>query len=82
VKKSNVTKIARKLFKYNIIRCRGLLANAIIKAQIGSLSSTPVYAALRSIINSKFPQIGELIYKRVIKSCHDLYMARSKKMVS
>ncbi|CAF3624202.1 unnamed protein product [Rotaria sp. Silwood1] len=78
VKHSNVTKIAHELFKYNIIRGRGLLAKAIIKAQIKSPYSTPVYAALTSMINSKFPQIGQLICKRLISSFRKAHMDDEK----
>ncbi|CAF2123685.1 unnamed protein product, partial [Rotaria magnacalcarata] len=72
---SNVPKIARKLFKHNITRGRSLVAKAIIDAQNESPRFTPVYAALISIINSKFPQIGQLICKRVISSLRNAYMA-------
>ncbi|CAF5227794.1 unnamed protein product, partial [Rotaria magnacalcarata] len=68
-------KIARKLFKHNITRGRSLVAKAIIDAQNESPRFTPVYAALTSIINSKFPQIGQLICKRVISSLRNAYMA-------
>ncbi len=60
VKKSNVPKFARKLFKYNIIRCHGLLANTIINEKIASSSNACVYAASMSIIDSKFPEISKL----------------------
>ncbi|CAF0976441.1 unnamed protein product [Rotaria magnacalcarata] len=75
LKNSNVPKIARKLFKHNITRGRSLVAKAIIDAQNESPRFTPVYAALISIINSKFPLIGQLICKRVISSLRNAYMA-------
>ncbi|CAF0976423.1 unnamed protein product [Rotaria magnacalcarata] len=78
LKNSNVQKVARELFKCNIIRGRGLLAKAIIKVQIKSPCFTPVYAALTSTVNSKFPQIGQLICKRAISSFRNAYMANKK----
>ncbi|XP_076749922.1 pre-mRNA-splicing factor nucampholin [Xylocopa sonorina] len=63
---SNIGLITRELLKENIIRGRGLLARSIIQAQAASPTFTSVYAALTAIINSKFPNIGELILKRLV----------------
>jgi len=49
-----------------LFHCRGLLGRSIITAQSASPTFTHVYAALVAIVNTKFPQIGELIIKRVI----------------
>ncbi len=75
---SNLPIIIRELFKDNIVRGRGLLARAIIQAQIASPFYTPVYAALVSILNTKFPQIGELICKRLISSFRRTYQRNDK----
>lgn len=37
-----------------------------MKSQLASPTFTPTYAALVAIINTKFPEIGELLLKRVI----------------
>lgn len=66
VNTSNIGVVARLLFKENIIRGRGLLCRSIIQAQSASVTFTNVYACLVAIINSKFPNIGELLLKRVI----------------
>ncbi|KYM87310.1 Pre-mRNA-splicing factor CWC22 like protein [Atta colombica] len=66
VNTSNIGIITRELLHENIIRGRGLLARSIIQAQAASPTFTPVYAALTSIINSKFPNIGELVLKRLV----------------
>ncbi|KZC08173.1 PREDICTED: pre-mRNA-splicing factor CWC22 homolog [Dufourea novaeangliae] len=63
---SNIGLITRELLKENIVRGRGLLARSIIQAQAASPTFTAVYAALTAIINSKFPNIGELILKRLV----------------
>ncbi|XP_034943895.1 pre-mRNA-splicing factor CWC22 homolog [Chelonus insularis] len=39
---------------------------SIIQAQAASPTFTPVYAALTAVINSKFPNIGELLLKRLV----------------
>ncbi|KAG1714940.1 Pre-mRNA-splicing factor CWC22 [Nymphon striatum] len=44
----------------------GVLARAVIQAQAVSGTFTAVYAALVSLINTKYPQTGELILKRLI----------------
>lgn len=69
INKVNVTNIAiitRELLRENIVRGRGLLCRSIIQAQAASPTFTHVYAALVSIINSKFPNIGELLLKRLV----------------
>lgn len=63
---SNIAHIVQELFQENIVRGRGLLARSIIQAQAASPMFTHVYASLVSIINTKFPQTGELIAKRLI----------------
>ena len=54
------------MFAENIVRGRGLLCQSIIQAQTASPTFTHVYAALAAIINTKFPNIGELLLKRLI----------------
>jgi pre-mRNA-splicing factor CWC22 len=71
---SNLRIIIRQIFEDNIVRGRGLLARAIIQSQIASPLRTSVYAAFVSVINSKFPQIGELIIKRLISSFWRTYV--------
>ncbi|CAF0829504.1 unnamed protein product [Rotaria sp. Silwood1] len=78
VNTSNLALIIRELFKDNIVRGRGLLARGIIQAQMASPFYTSVYAALVSVINTKFPQIGELIAKRLISSFRRTYQRNDK----
>lgn len=62
----NIGIVTRELLKENIVRGRGLLCRSIIQAQAASPTFTHVYAALVSIINSKFPNIGELLLQRLV----------------
>jgi pre-mRNA-splicing factor CWC22 len=78
VNTSNLPLIIRELFKYNIIRGRGLLARCIIQAQKTSPFFTSVYATIVAVINTKFPQIGELIVKRLISSFRRTYQRNDK----
>lgn len=66
VNTSNIGIIARELLHENIVRGRGLLCKSIIQAQAASSTFTNVYAALVAVINSKFPNIGELLLKRLV----------------
>ncbi|GAA6073418.1 pre-mRNA-splicing factor CWC22 homolog, partial [Tachysurus ichikawai] len=63
---SNIGNIIQELLQENIVRGRGLLARSVLQAQSASPTFTHVYAAVVAIINTKFPQIGELILKRLI----------------
>ena len=66
VNSPNIAVIVRELFAENIVRGRGLLCQSILQAQTASPTFTHVYAALVGIINTKFPNVGELLLKRVI----------------
>ncbi|XP_021344403.1 pre-mRNA-splicing factor CWC22 homolog, partial [Mizuhopecten yessoensis] len=44
----------------------GLLCRSVIQAQAASPTFTHVYAGLVSVINTKFPQIGELMMRRLV----------------
>lgn len=63
---NNIKHVVPELFAENLIRGRGLLARSIMKAQASSLPFTPVFAALVAIINSKLPQVGELVALRLV----------------
>ena len=66
------------LFGENLIRGRGLFARSIMKAQSASLPFTPVYAALIAIINTKLPQVGELVLTRLIAQFRKAYKRDDK----
>ena len=63
---ANIKLIVPELFAENLIRGRGLFSRSVMKAQASSLPFTPVFAALVSIINTKLPQVGELVLTRLI----------------
>lgn len=75
---SNIQNIVLELFEENLVRGRGLFARAVMKAQASSPTFTHVYAALVAVVNTKFPQIGELILKRVILQFRNTYRRNSK----
>ncbi|KAI9166690.1 pre-mrna-splicing factor cwc22 [Paramyrothecium foliicola] len=66
VNTANIKYIVPELFGENLIRGRGLFCRSIMKAQAASLPFTPIYAAMAAIVNTKLPQVGELLVKRLI----------------
>ncbi|CAO2580967.1 Pre-mRNA-splicing factor CWC22 homolog [Lemmus lemmus] len=77
---SNISIIIQELLQENIVRGRGLLSRSVLQAQNASPIFTHVYAALVAIINSKFPQIGELILKRLILNFRKGYRRNDKQL--
>lgn len=63
---SNIKHIIPELFGENLIRGRGLFCRSIMKAQAASLPFTPIYAAMVAIVNTKLPQVGELLLQRLV----------------
>ncbi|KAF5015807.1 hypothetical protein F66182_12728, partial [Fusarium sp. NRRL 66182] len=63
---SNIKHIVPELFGENLIRGRGLFCRSIMKAQAASLPFTPIYAAMAAIVNTKLPQVGELLLGRLV----------------
>ncbi|KAJ5921598.1 MIF4G-domain-containing protein [Penicillium verhagenii] len=63
---SNIKYIVPELFGENLVRGRGLFCRSIMKAQAASLPFTPIYAAMTAIVNTKLPQVGDLLLSRLI----------------
>ncbi|KAK4661953.1 pre-mRNA-splicing factor cwc22 [Podospora pseudopauciseta] len=66
VNTANIKFVVPELFNENLIRGRGLFCQSLLKAQHASLPFTPIYACLAAICNTKLPQVGELLVKRLI----------------
>jgi pre-mRNA-splicing factor CWC22 len=71
--------IAKLFADANLIRGRGLLARSILKASITSPSYAPVYAALVAVINTKLPEVGELLVSRAISTLKRLYKRKDQR---
>ena len=52
---ANIQNVVVELFNENILRGKGILARALIKAQMASPNFTHVYAALIAVVNTKVP---------------------------
>ncbi|KAK0775507.1 pre-mRNA-splicing factor cwc22 [Friedmanniomyces endolithicus] len=63
---SNIKHIVPELFNENLVRGRGLFCRSIMKAQAVSLPYTPILAAMAAIVNTKLPQVGELLVNRLV----------------
>jgi len=75
---SNIKHIVPELFAENLVRGRGLFCRSIMKAQAASLPFTPIYAAMAAIVNTKLPQVGELLMNRLIVQFRKAYKRNDK----
>lgn len=81
INKVNVTNIQNviiELLNENLLRGKGLLSRAIIKAQMASPNFSHVYAALIGVINTKLPDIVNLLIRRVILQFQRSYKRNNK----
>ncbi len=74
----NIKNLIPEIFYENLIRGRGLFARSIMKAQAASPNFTNVYAALVAVINTKMPELGELLVKRLILQFRKSYKRNNK----
>ena len=79
---TNIKNIVPELLSENLIRGKGLFARSVMKAQATSLPFTPVFACLVAIINTKLPQVGELLLTRLISQFRRSFKRNDKVRVS
>ncbi|ORZ36149.1 hypothetical protein BCR44DRAFT_1083411 [Catenaria anguillulae PL171] len=75
---ANIKHIIPELINENLIRGRGLFCRSMIKSQAAALPFTPVYAAVTAVLNTKFPQLGELLVTRLIMQFRRAYRRNDK----
>lgn len=75
---SNIKHVIPELFGENLIRGKGLFARSIMRAQASSIPFTPIFAALTAIVNTKLPQVGELVLMRLISQFRRAYKRNDK----
>lgn len=78
VNTSNIANMLPELLHENLVRGRGLFARSIMKAQMASPGFTHIYAALVAVVNTKLPETGELVLKRVIYQFRRAYKRNDK----
>ncbi len=64
--------------KVNLIRLRGPLCKSVLSAAVSSPKYSDVYAAIIAVINSKLPEVGELMVNRAILAFRRYYKQRDK----
>ena len=74
----NIKNLIPEIFYENLIRGRGLFCRSIMKAQAASPNFTPVYAALVAVVNTRMPELGELLVKRLILQFRKSYRRNAK----
>ena len=76
---STIKELIHSLFQNaNLIRGKGLLAKSLIRAATTSPSYAPVYASLLAVVNTKLPEIGELILVRSILTFRKSYARQDR----
>ncbi|KAI8573158.1 hypothetical protein RHMOL_Rhmol01G0256900 [Rhododendron molle] len=78
VNATNIKNIIPELFAENLVRGRGLFCRACIKSQMASPGFTDVFAALVAVVNTKFPQVGYLLLRRLILQLKRAYKRNDK----
>ncbi|PSC73785.1 pre-mRNA-splicing factor CWC22-like protein [Micractinium conductrix] len=78
VNAANIKHILPEVFSENLIRGKGLFCRSIMKSQMASPAFTPVYAALLAVVNTKFPELGELLLHRVVTQFKRAYRRNDK----
>lgn len=66
----------------NLIRGRGILARSILRASQASPQYANVYAALAAVVNTKLPEVGELLLTRAILAFRRGYKTKDRNGVS
>ncbi|KAL0908710.1 hypothetical protein M5K25_023216 [Dendrobium thyrsiflorum] len=66
VNATNIKNIIPELLSENLIRGRGLFCRSCMKSQMASPGFTDVFAALVAVVNTKFPEVGKLLLKRIL----------------
>ena len=79
VNAANMPYVLPELFHENLVRGRGLFARAVLKAQSASPVYSSVYAALVAVVNTKLPEVGELIIVRLVLAFRKAFR-RSQKL--
>lgn len=78
VNATNIKNIIPELLGENLIRGRGLFCRSCMKSQMASPGFTDVFAALVAVVNTKFPEIGDLLLRRIILQLKRAYKRNDK----
>ncbi|GER57841.1 pre-mRNA-splicing factor cwc22 [Striga asiatica] len=76
---NNIRCVADEIMSHDVVWCRGPFCQAVMLAQSASPSLTTLYAALVAAVNSRFPDVGLLLVKRVVLQLRTAYNNRDRK---
>jgi pre-mRNA-splicing factor CWC22 len=82
VNSSNIKSVIPELFRENLVKGRGLFVRSVLHAQIASPVFTPVLAALVAVVNTKIPDTGDLLVRRVVLQFRRAFMRRDEVLLS
>ncbi|MBA0812632.1 hypothetical protein Gohar_026581, partial [Gossypium harknessii] len=75
---TNIKNIVPELFAENLLRGRGLFCRSCMKSQMASPSFTDVFAALVTVVNTKYPEVGDLLLRRIVSQLKRAYKRNDK----
>lgn len=78
VNSSNIKHIVPELFAENLVRGKGLFARSVMRAAAASTPFIPIYACLVAIVNTKLPQVGELLLHRLVSQFKKAFKRNDK----
>ncbi|KAF8039114.1 hypothetical protein BT93_B1614 [Corymbia citriodora subsp. variegata] len=78
VNATNLKHIIPEIFAENLIRGRGLFCRACMKSQMACPEFSDVFAALVAVVNTKFPEIGDLLLRRIALQLKKAYKRNDK----
>lgn len=78
VNAANIKNIIPELFSENLIRGRGLFCRSCMKSQMASPGFTHVFAALVAVVNTRFPEVGDLLLRRIVLQLKRAYKRNDK----
>eukprot|EP00891_Asterochloris_glomerata_P000573 jgi/Astpho2/573/e_gw1.00013.9.1_t len=81
VNAENIRLLLPEIFAENLERGRGLLCRTLMKSQLASTEFSATFAALVAIINTKLPEVGELLLKRVVWQFRRAFQRNDKPIV-
>ncbi|GER49843.1 pre-mRNA-splicing factor cwc22 [Striga asiatica] len=75
----NIRRVAEEIMSHDVVWCRGPFCEAVMLAQSVSPDLSTLYAALVAAVNSRFPDVGLLLVKRVVLQLRTTYNSRNRK---
>ncbi len=79
---SNVQECAFDLLRVNIVRGKGLFCKSLMRAQLASVHFSAVYASLISVMNTRIPEVTELMLYRLVVQLKKGYGENEKHLCS